>query len=68
MLNNEGIEIKPNTEGKTHEELSYSAMKTAMSMIEEKEFSIANLPKQSDPSGRRIYNPVDDSYGFPKWY
>lgn len=68
MLNNEGIEIRPNTEGKTHEELSYSAMKKAMSMIEEKEFSIANLPKESDPNGRWIYNPVDDSYGFPKWY
>ena len=55
-------------DGKSHEELSYSAMKKAISLLEEKEFSVENLPKQSDPNGRWIYNPVDDSYGFPKWY
>ena len=68
MLNNEGIEIRPHTDNLSHEELSYSAMKKAMSLIEEKEFSTSNLPKYSDPNGRWIYNPVDDSYGFPKWY
>lgn len=68
MLNNEGIEIRPHTDNLSHEELSYSAMKKAMSLLEEKEFSTSNLPKHSDPNGRWIYNPVDDSYGFPKWY
>lgn len=68
MLNDEGIEIRPHTDNKSHEELSYSAMKKALSLLEEKEFSVADFPKCSDPDGCWVYNPVDDSYGFPKWY
>ena len=40
----------------------------ALEALKRTDLKLDDLPKHSDPNGLWVYNLVDDSYGFPKWY